>query len=368
MTSKERVLAAVEHRQPDILPVGFKATDDVLDRLRAHLEVEDVKDIVEKLPVDTYGAFNNTLYGVYPVYVGGPAKVVYPAVYPDNSWDTIYGFKRHWVASAAGKTDELMFPPPLLHAETVEDLKRHPWPQADWFDYSTIARQCEAARDYAVIFNIGGLGNVSNLIGRERVYVDMYLNPKALKYALSRLMDFYLEFAERVFQAAEGGIDIALIQDDFGTQRAPLMSLELFREFWKPLLRDFFEASHEYGAKAMMHSCGAVFDFIPDFIEIGADILDPVQTNAEGMDPVKLKEAYGKDICFHGGVDTQDVLVTGAPDDVRRHIDRLVEVFSKDSGFILAPSHYIQADVPADNLFALFDRIRELRQETEREF
>ena len=361
MTSKERVLAAVEHRQPDILPVGFKATDDVLDRLRIHFDVEGVKDILDNLPVDTYGAFNNVLYGVYPTYIGGPPKVLYPNTYPDNSWDTIYGFKRHWVGSAAGRNDELMLPYPLLHANTVEDLQRHAWPQVDWFDYSTIAAQCEAARDYAVIFNIGGLGTISNLIGRERVYVDMYLNPEGLKYALNRLMSFYLEFADRVFQAANGGIDIALIQDDFGTQRGPLMSMESFREFWKPLLGSFFELSHAYGIKTMMHSCGAVFDFIPDFIEIGADILDPVQTNADGMNPGRLNKEFGKEICFHGGIDTQNVLVTGTPDDVRQHIDWLVESFSRDGGFVLAPSHYVQDDVPTDNLLAMFDRISELR-------
>ena len=357
MTSKERIIAAAERRNTDILAVGFKATDDVLRKLEIHFGVTEVKGVLDKLPVDTHGNFNNTLYGVYPEYVGGPEKVLYPNTYPDGSWDTIYGFKRHWVSFKGGRNDELLHPLPLEKCESIEEIAAHEWPEADWFSYDTIKAQCDAAEEYAVIFSIGGISTISNLIGHERRYTDMYLNPDTLKYTLGRISDFYQEFARRTFEAADGGIDIAVIHDDFGTQNGPQMSLGHFREFWKPFLRRFFSLAHEYGIKTMMHSCGAVFDFVPDFIDAGADILDPVQTTATGMEPEVLVKEYGKDICFHGGIDTQKTLATGTPEGIYRHIDHLVESFSSADGFILAPAHYIQGDVPLGNLLAMFDRI-----------
>ena len=139
MNHRERVLAAVERRPSDILPVGFKATDDVLRRLQAHFGAADVQALVRALPVDTFGIFNNCLYGVYPVYRGDPTRVLYPNVRPDGTWDTVYGYRRRWVASTGGYNDEVV-DHPLEHAETLADLRSYDWPRADAFDYSTVAR------------------------------------------------------------------------------------------------------------------------------------------------------------------------------------------------------------------------------------
>ena len=343
------------------MPVGFKATDDVLDRLKSYFGVEDVRGVVNRLPVDTYGAFNNAFYGVWPQYVGGPQKVLYPQTYPDGTWDSIYGYKRRWAPVVGGWTDELVPPPPLADACTVEEVARHQWPVAEWFDYSTLAEQCERVAEYAVVFNVGGIGNVANLIGHERYYTDLYLNPQVLQYAIERIMDFYVAFTDRVLSAASGRVDIVMIQDDFGTQRSPLLSVDMFRQFWKPQLKRFFGVAKRHGVKGMMHSCGAVFDFIPEFIEIGADVLDPVQTTSCGMDPERLKKQYGGQICFHGGIDTQNLLVNGSAADIRRHVDTLVDSFGADGGFILAPSHYLQPDAPLGNVLTLFEHIAELR-------
>ena len=358
MTRRERIQTAIQRRQTDRLPVGFKATDDVLQRLQQHFGVGDLSALLALLPVDTYGAFNNCRYGVYPQYVGGPARVLYPHSYPDGTWDTIYGYQRRWVSAAGGRTDEVISAP-LVEVTDLAELERYPWPQADWFDYSTLAQQCEAVGDYAIIFNLGGLGNVANLIGFERMLTDMLLDPPFIEACFEKLTDFYVDFLDRTLAAAAGGIDIIVIQDDFGTQHGPLLSLQTYRQFYKPCHRRVFEVAHRHNAAAMMHSCGAIFDFIPDFIEIGADILDPLQTTAAGMDPARLKQAYGADICFHGGIDTQGILVNGTPDAVRQHIDRLIDGFG--NGFILAPSHYIQADAPFENILTVFDHIANRR-------
>ena len=356
MKRRERVLAAVGRRPTDVTPVGFKATDDVLARLRQRFDVSDLRGLLNALPVDTYGAFNNCLYGIYPRYVGGPARVLYPDCRADGTWDTIYGYQRRWVAAAGGRTDEVISHP-LADAAGAADVEKHEWPQADWFDYATLAQECRDVGDYAVIFNLGGLGHAANLLGFERMLTDMLADPPVIEACFERLTAFYVDFLDRTLRAAAGGIDIVVVQDDFGTQQGPLMSLETYRRFYQPRHRQMFEVAHRHGAKAMMHSCGAVFDFIPDFIAIGADILDPIQTTAAGMAPARLRREYGADLCFHGGIDTQGVLVSGSPGDVSRHIDSLLSGFAGTDGFILAPSHYIQADVPLENVLAMFDHI-----------
>ena len=360
ITHRQRVLAAIEHNHNDVLPVGFKASDDVLRQMQKRFGVADVKGIVSSLPVDTYGAFNNCLYGVYPKYVGGPERVLYPNCYPDGTWDTFYGYKRRWVKCLGGHNDEVINHP-LAQAQTIEDMKEHDWPQADWFDYSTISQQCSEVDDYAIIFLVGGLGHAENLVGIERSLTEMALNPKLMEFCFGTLGEFFEEFTKRTLETAKGRIDIVCIQDDFGTQQGNLISLDMYRKFFKPYHKKIFESAKQCGAKVMMHSCGAIFEFIPDFIEIGVDLLDPVQTVAAGMDPKRLKRQFGKDLCFHGGIDVQNTLARGTPKDVRDHIDSLVENLGKDGGFIIAPSHYIHGDARWENIMTIFDQVKRYR-------
>ena len=273
MKRRERVLAAIDRREPDVLPVGFKATDDVLDKLRSHFGVEELNELLDVLDVDTFGNINNCLYGVYPRYVGGPAKVLYPDCYPDGSWDTIYGYKRRWVPFNGGRNDEVISRP--LANAMIDDLNQHDWPQADWFDTSTIRHQCESVGDPANLFNLGGLGHVANLVGLERLMTDMLLDPPFIDACLRSVTDFYVELLDRVLEAAAGGIDIVVIHDDFGSQHGPMIGFDEYRRFYKPNHKMIFDVAHRHGVKAMMHSCGAVFDFVPEFIEIGADIHGP---------------------------------------------------------------------------------------------
>ncbi len=360
MNHRERILAAVERRPTDILPVGFKATDDVLRRLLAHFGAADLLTLLPALPVDTFGVVNNQRWGVYPVYRGGPPRVLYPDLRPDGTWDSVFGYRRRWTPFAGGFNDEVM-DHPLAHAQSLDDLRQYPWPRADMYDYSTIAAQCAAAGDYAILFLSGGLGQLANLVGFEKMLTDLALNPELVEYSMAAIGEFFTEVTDRTLAAAGGRIDIICVQDDFGTQGGKLMSLNMYRRFYKSHHRRIFEAARRHGARVMQHSCGAVFDFIPDFIEIGADILDPVQTTAAGMEPRRLKQEYGRDICFHGGIDTQNTLVRGTPADVRRHLDELVETLGAGGGFILAPSHYIQADAPWENVLTIFEHVMKWR-------
>ena len=361
MTPRQRILDAIDHKATDALPVGFKATVDVFDRFKRQFGVDDLMGVLDALPVDTHGVFNNTMVGVFPRYVGGPKRVMYPNTYPDGTWDTFYGYKRKWIEGAAGRNEEVIMNP-LAHATTMEEVEQYDWPQAEWFDYSTIKDQCDRAGDYAIVFLAGSLGQTSHLLGPGRIWLEMYDNPALVEACYARLTGFIVDFTDRTLTAAEGRIDIICVQDDVGMQTGPMIGPDMYRRFIKPYHKRIFEAAHRHGAKVMNHSCGAVTEFIPDFIEIGTDILDPVQTTAAGMDPARLKREFGKDICFHGGIDTQGVLAMGSPDDVCRQIDRLVEDFgATEGGFIMAPAHYLQADAPWENVMAVFDHLRKWR-------
>jgi uroporphyrinogen decarboxylase len=360
MTPRERILATVAHKNPDRLPVGFKASVDVIERFQSEYGTASVPELMDSLPVDTFGLFNNSMVGVFPVYRGGPRRVLYPDSYPDGTWDTIFGYKRIWEKSATGKNEEVISNP-LANAADKADLDKYPWPQADWFDYSTLARDAEQAGDKAVIFLAGSLWQTAHLVGFERLLTEMIADPLFVESCFGKLGEFFAEFTRRSLEAADGRIDIICVQDDMGTQAGPLISPAMYRRYFKGHHKKIYEIAHNYGAKVMQHSCGAVTEFIPDFLDIGVDILDPVQTSAAGMDPGELKREFGRDLCFHGGIDTQYTLVKGTPQEVIQEVDSLVDIFARGGGYIIAPSHYIQSDTPWENLTALFDHIDKLR-------
>lgn len=132
----------------------------------------------------------------------------------------------------------------------------------------------------------------------------------------------------------------------------------MFRKFFKPALRDLINLAKTFDLKTMLHTCGGVRELIPDLIEIGLDILNPIQTRAKGMDPKELKKEFGKDICFHGSVDVQKILPFGTPDDVKKTVNSLIKTLGKGGGFILAPSHNLQLDIPINNIIAMYEAER----------
>jgi uroporphyrinogen decarboxylase len=140
---------------------------------------------------------------------------------------------------------------------------------------------------------------------------------------------------------------------DLGTQRGLFFSPEMFRTFIKPRLQKLIDMTHRHGVKFLFHSCGAIRPLIEDLIEIGVDILDPLQAAAAGMEPQALKDAYGGDICLQGGICTQYLLPRSTPEEVRKEVRRRVEILGAGGGYILAPCHVLQTDVPTENILAM---------------
>jgi uroporphyrinogen decarboxylase len=189
----------------------------------------------------------------------------------------------------------------------------------------------------------------------ENVMIDMIERPEMVHYLIGKFTDFYCEDISRALEATDGGFDIYCEWSDFGTQRGLLISIPLFRQFLAPYLKRMIDLCHSAGLEFMLHSCGAIRPLIPDLIELGVDILDPIQVAAEGMDPAGLKREFGGKLAFHGGVCTQHTLPFGTPEDVRAAVLDRVATLGAGGGFVLASSHDISADTPPENIVAMYD-------------
>ncbi len=350
MDHKERALRAIHHQQPDCVPVDFSARQEVTDALIRHLGLKDYDALLEHFDVD--------LRYIQPIEViYDPKRYVGPHLrtFPDGSWEDIWGVRRRPVCISTGLYEEVCFSP-LKEATTVEQVVAHRWPSPDWFDYSDIFPQCQRYSPYARVGGSWGaiFGDAYRLQGMETFLANMVLRPEVVKAIVERVEQFYYGVNERIFDAAQGQLEIYYFGNDFGTQRGLLFSGKMFHEFFAPGLARLARQAKERGMAVMFHSCGAVSELIPDFIAAGVDILDPVQSGAANMDPLKLKAEFGDKLCFHGGIDTQDLLPFGTIHQVRDRVRQLVECVGSGGGYILAPDQLLQGDVPVDNILAMY--------------
>jgi len=339
-------MTAVALQQPDRVPMDFPANPWVLERLHRDLGAASHKDLLLRLGADIVD-----LRGVVdPVYRG---PVPYERELGDGVRENYWGWRQKVVRTATGPEDNYVeFV--LAGARSVEDLERHPWPSADWFDFSDFAERLEPWRDFAIMASGPSVfQHATFLRGIDNLLMDMAARLEMAVYLMDRFTNFFLEFCDRMFAAAGSRIDILRVADDLGTQRALLFSPEMVRTFVLPRLGKLADLAHRHGAKVMFHSCGAILPIVADLIETGVDILDPLQAAAEGMDPRVLKNRYGDRLCFHGGICTQRLLPYGTPEEVRAEARRRIGILGAGGGYIMAPCHVLQMDVPTENILAL---------------
>lgn len=345
MNHKERVLAAINHAKADRVPLDLWAIAPVTDRLRQHFGIESDEAVWQALGID--------LRSVWPEYVGPEL----PA-FDDGSWMDWWGLRKRMI----GPFEEVV-EPPLAQAQSVAGIEAHPWPDPDWFDYEGLRPTCEALSDYALVVRDPGpnatcvLRLAMFLRGMEQFMMDLALNPDLARAIIERVERFYLEFDRRIFEAVGHLTDIYFIADDVGVQDGLMISPRMFRKFIRPSLERFIAQAHEHGQKVMYHTCGAVRRLIPDFIDMGVDILNPIQTSAKGMEAAGLKRDFGDALCFHGAMDIQTVLSQGTPAQVRAEAARLCEVLGRGGGFILAPTNNVMPETPIENIMTLYEAV-----------
>jgi uroporphyrinogen decarboxylase len=343
MNSRERILAAICRQPLDRIPTDIWATAEVWARLRAHFGPD--ADIHALLHIDGFG-------GIGPKYVGPPA----PAM-PPGEWCNEWGMRHKPVDYGTGTYMEQYFYP-LAEARTIDDLDRYRWPRADWYDFSMVAEQARSQHPHKAI-QAGYMAPFyfHNLTrGLELSLMDPFDDPVFTHALLDRICDFFYEYHHRLFESAEGRIDVAQVTDDLGSQTGPLIGLEVFREFYKPRMQRFIDLCHGFGIKVFHHDDGSCRLFLPDLVEMGIDLLNPIQHNCPGMDMRELKQEFGHKLCFHGAIDNQRVLPFGTAQEVRKEVRDAIDALASDgTGYILAPCHNLQAVSPVENIIAMYD-------------
>lgn len=202
------------------------------------------------------------------------------------------------------------------------------------------------------------------LRGYKNGYLDFATRPALAEGLMDALLEVQVRFWEALLGSADGKVDVALLTEDLGTQQATMISPKQFHDLVKPRIGALIRAikAKSPGTKILLHSDGAIFPIIEDLIDIGVDILNPIQPGAEGMDPARIKREYGSDLAFHGAIDIQQVLSRGTEEDVRASVHRMVELLGASGGYIVAPAHCVQPDVPPENVMALVHAVRELER------
>jgi len=257
---------------------------------------------------------------------------------------------------------------PLKDARTTHDIDKFDWPIITEEEVSFLKDEAERYRaetDKAILGEFGGnvLESGEFHFGWGEFLTRLLTDRKLIEYYLDRLVECHLENLRIYIEAIGDRIDIIQMGDDLGTQHGLQMHPEMYREIIKPRHRKVYAYVHDHSdLKVFLHSCGSIVEIIPDLIEIGVDILNPVQTSAAGMDPAVLKEKFGKDITFWGGgCDTQHVLPFGTVDDVKRDVQERLAIFTRGSGYVFTQIHNIMADVPPEKVIAMYLTAKEFK-------
>jgi uroporphyrinogen decarboxylase len=194
------------------------------------------------------------------------------------------------------------------------------------------------------------------LRGLEQSLIDPLLDPEFTHYLIGRISNFFYDYHRRIFESCQGRIDVAEVTDDLGSQTGPLISLDLYKEFYAPHHKRFIDLCHEFGVKVFHHDDGSCRQFLPLLVEMGIDILNPIQWTCPGMDMVELKAEFGSRVCFHGAIDNQRILPFGTPEEVRAEVRHCIDSLgSNGTGYILAPCHNLQVNTPVANIIAMYD-------------
>jgi uroporphyrinogen decarboxylase len=345
LSHRERVRLALEHQQTDRVPIAMVCAGI---NAPAYRELSAYLQRNRGLSVEEYLHPLIDIKGIGPAYIGPTLA----------KGEDLWGVVREPMSYGSGEYSEISHYP-LADAQTVDDLDRHRWPSPDWFDYSVLPERVAAAQSEGEYCLMASNGNIFEsswyMRGFERMFMDLALNPELARAIMERVGSFYVEFFRRVLSAARGQIDLVFTADDIGGQEGLLMSLPMWEEHIKPYHVRLNQAIHEFGAKVIYHTDGSVMQAVPGLIDMGIDVLQALQFDARGMDPVALKDLYGDRLCFEGGISVQRTLPFGTPEEVAAEVRERVAVLGRGGGYILGPSHAIQAGTPPQNIVAMFD-------------
>jgi len=349
MKPRERCIAAIELEEPDRVPLVLRIRPEPMEKLRARLGARDDEDVNRALGVDLRG-------------VGIGLKGGFQAEGPpceEGGWfigeragrqvvRDIFGFETIW---SPDHTYTYTF---TSHPLQKIPLDQYPWPEPDVDQLPQVERSCKAYEDYLINGGVNHMFEVAwKLTGFPQFMLKMYREPRFVEEILDHLNEIR---TEQAMLLAEAGADVIYDGDDVGTQVGMMISPEHWRRFLKPryeeMIRRVKKRHHVY---AFFHSDGKIEPIIPDLIEIGVDILNPVQP--ECMDPVWVKETYGDRLCLDGTIGVQSTLPFGTVEAVIREVEERIRTIG-ETGLILGPTHNIQPDISVEKILALYETAR----------
>ncbi len=339
MTSRERVLTALAHQQPDRTPRDFWAEPPALNRLFEHLGHTDHDRLLDDLGIDI-------------AHLEAPPTPERPL--GAGLFQNFWGERFIYQTTPWGRMREDV-PGALADAKSLSDLEAFDWPTPDCLDRSQLREQCRRHERRALLYGFADVWQRPALVrGWEGMFVDMVERPDWVHFLGRKFTDFYLEDYTRAAELTDGRIDLYLLISDLGSQRGPLISKPMFEQFVEPYLKEMIDCIHALRGRVLFHSCGAINAFIPRLIELGVDVLDPIQPVGSDMQPGALKAAYGGQLSFHGGIDMQHLVPHGTPEEITAEARRYCELLGAGGGYILGPSHLFQPDVPPENILAVY--------------
>jgi len=370
MNSRERLLSALNHREPDRVPIDLGGTPTstisikALENLKSYLGLKistrymstifltayPDEEIVRRFGIDVKMVNANPPAG-FKLQVSPDGKII-------DEWGVVYQKHEeahtHFVIEAEA---------PFHRVTSREEIERHPWP--DPSDPSRFQGLKELAKKY----HQEGFGVVLNtplmvmtqaqwMRGLEQFMLDTVLNRQLLEYMMDKILEIQMEMSRLLLEEVRSYIDVVIMGDDLSHQGGLTYSPDMYRNLLKPRHKAIirFLKEHAGEAKILYHTCGAAEPLLRDLIDIGVDAFNPVQVSAKGMDDTKkLKALYGRDLSFWGGIDTQRVLSFGTPEKVRAEVRRRIEDLAAEGGFVLAAVHNLRPEVKPENICALFE-------------
>jgi uroporphyrinogen decarboxylase len=373
MTPRERVLRALEHREPDRVPISMTITIDAYNNLKKYMgiEIDEKPKVGRWTDVDIHPLVAEK-YGLDVVRLGDPIAKG-PKVQPTHP-KALFADEWHceWsrIDRPGGGYYYEMVKHPLAEATKVSDLDGFPWPEpgdvlpetVEYFhkvrettDLAIMTKTAEAVFELATYLN-----------GHQKWYTDLAIRPEYCYAVMEHIAE--VQAARDVVALKKIGkyVDVLRLSgEDMGTQEGPLISLKMFRQLVRPHLEKVWTAAKTAltagnpRGKIMLHSCGAVRVFMKDWADMGLDVLDPIQTTAKGMDTALIKQEVGDRLSFHGAIDIQWLLPHGTPEQVRQDVRKRIKDLGPGGGFIVSPTHNVQGDVPPENLIAMRDAVWE---------
>jgi len=378
LTSRERLLLALDHQPPDRVPIDLGGNQTgihkfayrgLIDLLGLKEEIV-IMDLVQQLAKPSEAVLERLHVDTRYIFAAAPESFRGQVIQRERDGRVWNDFSDEFGVTWSMPEDhpyyfDISHSP--LAGLSLKQIQAYPFPKGDdpsrFADVRARALELKRESPYAVVSGISGV--VYEICwymrGLENLYIDMMERPGILEVIIERTLQFWLDWFKLFLNEIGDLVDVIMIGDDLTGQSGPLFSPRIYRSIVKPRQKQLVQfIKSRTAAKIWYHSCGSVIEYIPDLLDNGIDILNPVQISAKGMDPSGLKARFGDRLVFWGGgIDSQHVLPRGSPSEVREHVRRNVQAFMLGGGYVFNNVHNIQADVPAENTLALFDAAHE---------